>query len=119
MKTPLPLTFALLLLGGCSAPASEPAGSSSTSPPAVAAPLSSDVARADAKAQEALVTLGSVLHGAKASASFELGEAFALHYVSPVELASASESTPIEAIVHDAVDRVYPVTADGDFGNHG
>jgi hypothetical protein len=118
MKKLLLMAFATAALAACNGPRTEPAAAPATAAATVnktAAVAGSDAIRADAKAAEVATTIGSVLRGGDPNAHYVLGEALPLHYVHGSALAACGGNCAPEALIGEAVDRIYPVSLDGQF----
>ncbi len=108
-KSSLVLLLAAAVLSACSGSAPEPEALAPSSVATNTQSASEDAARADAKAIAALSTLGSVLRDRRPGARYELKEAFPLYAVAATELAARGAAEPVDALLRESVDRVYPV----------
>ena len=113
MKKHLLMMCAGAALAACNGAGTEPAAATPAATVTRAATAAvSDTLRADAVAADVATTLGSLLHG-DANAAYVVGEALPLYYVHASALGACGTRCAPEALLGQALDRIYPVSLDG------
>jgi hypothetical protein len=112
MKKLLLMAFSTAAMAACNGAGTEPATTTSATAGHTAV-VATDATRADAKAAEVASTIGSVLRGGDPNGRYVLGEALPLYYVHASALASCGGSCSAESLLGETLDRIYPVSLDG------